>query len=65
MDTSSSSHTDSDTDGDTITVTQIKLSGLTNQLLLELLIQNTNHRNIRIYHANGYVADQAEQMLWM
>ena len=31
MDTSSSSHTDSDADGDTITVTQIKLSGGTNQ----------------------------------
>ena len=66
MDTSSSSHTDSDTDGDTITVTQIKLSGGTNQ---SVTAGTTNTNGTQITGTYGtltigadgsytYVADQ-------
>ena len=67
MDTSSSSHTDSDADGDTITVTQIKLSGGTNQ---SVTAGTTNTNGTQITGTYGtltigadgsytYVADQA------
>ena len=66
MDTSSSSHTDSDADGDTITVTQIKLSGGTNQ---SVTAGTTNTNGTQITGTYGtltigadgsytYVADQ-------